>query len=151
MPTYISCVQQGFNTFDHNILLQKNAWIIRGVEFQWYEEYLSNRMQYVTYNNHKSSREKIICGVPPGSMLGSMLFLLYINDLASVSDIFLYCLLMTLICSLLVKIWKYYVASLMRIWAIYKNGYSVINIFKCSQNSKYGFHSQKLINWWYWS
>ena len=59
---------------------------IPGVEVQWFCEYLSNRMQYVTYNNHKSQKEKITCGVPLGSKLGLLLFLLYINDLANVSS-----------------------------------------------------------------
>ena len=47
---------KAFDTVDHNISLQKmDKYGITGVELQWFEDYLSNRMQYVTYNIHKSS------------------------------------------------------------------------------------------------
>ena len=50
-----------FDTVDHNISLQKlHKYGIRGVELLWFEEYLSNNMQYATYDNHKASREKIV-------------------------------------------------------------------------------------------
>ena len=53
---------------------------IRGNAFELIKSYLSDRVQYVQINNLISSNKKILCGVPPGSVLGPLLFLLYVND-----------------------------------------------------------------------
>ena len=61
---------KAFDTVDHNILLTKNWWICN-IELKWFENYLSDRMQYVTYNNHKSSHEKKSLWSTTGIYIGS--------------------------------------------------------------------------------
>ena len=59
----------------------------RGVVHQWFKSYLDNRKQYVYINSIKSNNQNILCGVPQGSILGPLLFILYVNDITKTSDI----------------------------------------------------------------
>ena len=77
-------LQKAFDTVDQNILLKKlDHYGIRGVANNWFKSCLSNRKQFVIINRASSDLQSMKFGVPEGSVLGPLLFLIYINYLHS--------------------------------------------------------------------
>ena len=78
---------KAFDTVNHAILLDKMYhYGIRSSALDWFKSYLNNRRQYVTYDGVVSTTKIISCGVPQASILGPLLFLIYINDLLHVCN-----------------------------------------------------------------
>ena len=81
-------LKKAFDIVHHRILLRKlYAYGIRGVPLKWFESYLTDRSQYVIYDGVRSEIKVVDCGVPQGSILGLLLFIISMNDICNISDL----------------------------------------------------------------
>ena len=86
-------VSKAFDSLDHQLLFVKlNIYGVRGTDLDLIKSYFSNRFQYTIVNNDSSNSCKITTGVPQGSIIGPLMYAIYVNDIFNVTD-FIKCVL----------------------------------------------------------
>ena len=77
-------LSKAFDTVNHKILIEKlSHYGIRGTPLLWFSDYLSNRKQFIKFNDALSDYKTVNCGVPQGSILGPLLIFIYVNDISN--------------------------------------------------------------------
>ena len=94
---FVGCLivdfRKAFDLVDYKLLLKKlSVYKCSNLTLSWFSSYLSNRSKTVTINGMSCEKESVSCGIPLGSILGPLLFLLFINDLPlSLKEVFFGC------------------------------------------------------------
>ena len=81
-------LKKAFDVIDYDILLVKlKHYGVRDLNLRWFESYLSERYQFTVVNGEQSEMKPVTHGIPQGSILGTLLFLIYVNDITNASDV----------------------------------------------------------------